>query len=320
MSQTATQVGQKITDFTAQAGIGKFGLDINKLEQSGYVKPGTAQAFAKSLIPESADKLQSFLSPASFTGKDGISNLQEILTNDNIQNKVQETVLKQSYNLLASTGITKGLSPTQLGGLLQTASTFDVKTAVDFAKGLDVKNLPDVLSVAKAGEYATSLVNRVGGLGPIGDLPKLAASLGNLNSIEDLAGLSKQLGNLDGLAGQLGNLSGIASQLGSLSGIAGQLGSLSSATSIAGAAATVVGIVAGFFGGRGGSIYAGIKRPLGALNTVNRATVDASIDAIIGNAKIATPSFSPQSSNILSGLRSLKALSGLANMSIKLST
>ncbi len=421
MSQTATQVGQKITDFTAQAGIGKFGLDINKLEQSGYVKPGTAQAFAKSLIPESADKLQSFLSPASFTGKDGISSLQGILTNDNIQNKVQETVLKQSYNLLASTGITKGLSPTQLGGLLQTASTFDVKTAVNFAKGLDVKNLPDVLSVAKAGEYATSLVNRVGGLGPIGDLPKLAASLGNLNSIQDLAGLSKQLGNLDGIAGQLGNLSGIAGQLGlggvsgalgglggiagqigglsgitgqlgslsgiagqlggqlanldisqlsslsgiagalgnlggiagklgslsgiagqlgglggiagqlgnlsgiagqlgNLSGIAGQLGSLSSATSIAGAAATVVGIVAGLFGGRGGSIYAGTKRPQGSLNTVNRSTVDASIDAIIGNAKIATPSFSPQSSNILSGLRSLKALSGLANMSIKLST
>ena len=325
MSQTAAQLDQSLNTVSASTGIGKFGININQLENAGYLKPGTASSYALSAAQAGTQKLESFLSPGAFTGKDGISNLQGILSNENVQNTIQGTVLKQSYNLLATTGITQNLSTTQLGGLLQTASAFDVKTAVDFAKGFEVKNISEVLSVAKAGEYATSLVNNVGNIGQIGDITKLAGQLGSINSIADLGKLSGVLsGNLNGLAGQLGNLNGLAGQLGNLGGLAGQLGNLGSlASSFSGAAGIVggvVGIVSGLFGGRGGSIYAGVRRPQGVSNTVNRDTVNASVSAIIGNAKISTPSFSPQSLDVLAGVKKLKALSGLANIAEKLRT
>jgi hypothetical protein len=169
------------------------------------------------------------------------------------------------------------------------------------------------------------LVNNVGNIGQIGDITKLAGQLGSINSIADLGKLSGVLsGNLNGLAGQLGNLNGLAGQLGNLGGLAGQLGNLGSlASSFSGAAGIVggvVGIVSGLFGGRGGSIYAGVRRPQGVSNTVNRDTVNASVSAIIGNAKISTPSFSPQSLDVLAGVKKLKALSGLANIAEKLRT
>jgi hypothetical protein len=369
MSQTTAQVGQQVDQVSATAGIGKFGLSLDKLETAGFVKPGTATAYARTspptvnqtdiaeaarinneggnITPDQVAKnrqLNSFLTPSVFTGKSGVSNLQTMLVNESVQNTIQESVLKQSYDLLTRTGVTQGLSTPQLGGLLQTASKFDIKTAVDFTKGLEVKNISEVLTVAKAGEYATSLVNRVTNIGQTGDITKLVGQLGNINSISDLGklssvlgsdlnglasqlvgGLSGQLGNLGGLSGQLGNLGGLAGQLGNLGGLAGQLGNLGGlsniASSLSGAAGGVVGIVSGLFGGGGGgSIYQSVKRPQGSINTVNRTTVDASIEAIIGNAKIPTPSFSPQSTETLAGLRKLKALSGLANISLKLLT
>ena len=124
---------------------------------------------------------------------------------------------------------------------------------------------------------------------------------------------------MGGLAGQLGNLGGQLGNLGSLAGQLGNLGSLASSFSgAAGIVGGVVGVVSGLFGGRGGSIYAGVRRPQGVSNTVNRDTVNASVTAIIGNAKISTPSFSPQSSDVLAGLKQLKSLSGLANIAEKL--
>jgi len=271
--------------------------------------------------------------------------------------------LKQSYDLLTRTGVTQGLSVERLGGLVQTASKFDVKTAVDFAKGLEVKNISEVLSVAKAGEYATSFVNKlgsgiqfqtanlgalanqVGNIQNLGDLSRLSGALGgNLNG---LAGEISKLGGLPGVGGQLANLAGtvgriggvagqvsgvvgqlssISGQLGNLSNLAGQVGNLNSIaslakgfTSVAGAVGSVVGLVSGLFGGRGGSIYAGTVRPRGVSSTVNRSTVNASVNAILGNPKIPTPTFAPQSSQILTGLNELKALSGLAAIQQKLS-
>jgi hypothetical protein len=371
MSQTAAQLDQSLNTVSASTGIGKFGLDINKLENAGYLKPGTASSYALSAVQAGTQKLESFLSPGAFTGKDGISNLQGILSNENVQNTIQGTVLKQSYNLLTSTGITQNLSTTQLGGLLQTASTFDVKTAVDFAKGFEVKNVSEVLSVAKAGEYATSLVNNYGSgiqtqvvnlgslanqitnVGSIGDLAKLSGSLsgnlgglageigklgglagtiGGLGSLAGLAGLGGLAGTIGKLGGTIGSAAGIAgtigsvaSQLGGLGAIASQINNATSFGSLAsgigsgiGVVTGVVGLVSGLFGGRGGSIYAGVRRPQGVSNTVNRDTVNASVTAIIGNEKISTPSFSPQSSDVLAGLQTLKSLSGLANIAEKL--
>lgn len=381
MSQAAAQTAQGLRAVSADKGIGKFGLDISKLENTGFIKPGTAQSYARAGAPsvsqqdideaakinaEGGDttpeqiarnrQLNNFLTPSFFTGKNGVSNLQTILADEAVQNTIQGTVLKQSYDLLTRSGVTQGLSVERLGGLVQAASKFDVKTAVDFAKGLEVKNIDGTKLAVKAGEYATKFVNRIGGgiQTQTANLGQLASQVSNINNLSDLSRLSGSLGgNLTGLAGEISKLSGlpgvggelanlagtvgriggIAGQVGGIAGqlniLSGQLGNLNNLnsigslargfTNIAGTVGTVVGLVSGLFGGRGGSIYAGTVRPRGVSSTVNRNTVNASISAIIGNPKITTPSFVPQSSQILTGLSELKSLSGLAAIQQKLS-
>ena len=384
MAQNAAQTGQGINQVSADAGIGKFGLKLPQLESTGFVKPGTTAAYEKTPPPavtqadrdeaakinaEGGDitaeqvarnrQLNSFLTPSVFTGKDGVKNLQTVLADENVQNIIQQTGLKQNYDLLVRTGVTVGLTADRVGGLLEAASKFDPKTAVDWAKGLEVKNIDGTKLAVKAGEYATNFVNRTtqGIQLQATNVGALATQIGSVKSLEDVAKLSGPLsGNLNALAGELGQLSSVASALG-LGGTAGrvvgtigtaastvatigtvatQLSSLSTianqinnATTFSGLASGissgigvvtgVVGLVSGLFGGRGGSIYQGTRRPTGSINTVNRVTVDSSMQAILGNPKITTPVFSPQSSQILGELNVLKALSGVANMQLRLS-
>jgi hypothetical protein len=393
MAQSAAQSGQSLNQVSASLGIGKFGVTLPKLETTGFVKPGTAAAYEKSPPPSitpgdiaEADRirseggditaeqvaqnrqLNSFLTPSVFTGKNGVNSLQTVLRDENVQNIIEQTGLKQNYDLLVRAGTVAELTADKVGGLLQTASKFDPNTAIDWAKGLEVKNIGNVDLTAKAGEYATGLVNKYGS-----NIQTQVANLGttvgntieqisNVKNVTDLAKLSGPLsGNLTGLAGELGRLGGLAGQLGGLGGLAGQLGgiggTLATAAGVVGTIGTVVtqlgslpaianqinnaatfsslasgissgigvvtgviGLVSGLFGGRGGSIYKGIKRPQGSINTVNRITVDSSIQAILGNAKITTPSFNPQSTQILGGLNVLKALSGVANMQLRLTS
>jgi hypothetical protein len=470
MAQTAAQVNKPLDQVSAATGIGKFGINLPKLELTGFIKPGTADAYAKSSPPtvtqkdiqEAAKlnqgggnitaeqvannrKLNEFLTPAAFTNKNGVGDLQTLLKNESVQNVIQQTGLQESYDRLVRTGTTVGLAVDKVGGLLQAADQFSVKTATDWAKGLDIKNIGDVNITAKAGEYATNLINKLGSgaqtqvanitgtigqianVSSVGDLAKLAGPLsGNISSIageigklsdaaaklgglggvagqlgglagqigtiggivgavgsagsvgglvgqvsgqlsgligqvsnigsggvagvagqlsniggqlSSLGGLAGALGGLGGLAGALGGAGGtiartagivgtlgsVASQLGSLPAIASQINNATSLSSLArgigsgiGVVTGVVGLVAGLFGGSGGSIYRGVKRPQGSTNTVDRITVDSAIQAILGNAKITSPSFNQRSTQVLSGLNALKALSGVANMQLRL--
>jgi hypothetical protein len=387
MAQSAAQANQPLDQVSASTGIGKFGVSLPKLETTGFIKPGTAAAYEKSPPPSvttadiaEADRirneggditaeqvarnrqLNSFLTPSVFTGKNGVNSLQTVLRDENVQNIIEQTGLKQNYDLLVRTGTVAELTAEKVGGLLQTASKFDPKTAVDWAKGLEVKNIGNVDLTAKAGEYATGLVNKygsgiqtqtvnlgtlagqIGDVKSVGDLAKLSGPLsGNLtglaSEIGKLGGLASQLGGLGGLAGQLGSIGGtiagaagvvgtigsVAAQLGNLPAIASQINNATSFSSLAsgissgiGVVTGVIGLVSGLFGGRGGSIYKGVRRPQGSINTVNRVTVDSSIQAILGNAKITTPSFNPQSTQTLGSLNVLKALSGVANMQLRL--
>jgi hypothetical protein len=235
-AQAVAQSGQAADQISASLGVGKYGLDINKLESTGVVKPGTANSLSKApppsvnqadideaerinseggdITPEQVARnrqLNSFLTPNAFTGKNGASSLTDVLGDGNLQDKIQSDVLKQSYQSLVQSGVTEQLrDPKQLAAVLQTAAVFDVKTAENFVKGLDVANISQVKSVAKAAEFAKSF----------------AAKFATLLS-------------------------------------------------------------------KGGPLETGITRPVGVANTVDRATVDASVTSILGNPKIPSPTFVP---------------------------
>jgi hypothetical protein len=188
LAQTAAQTDQAVNAVDATKGIGKFGLDIDRLEATGYVKPGTAQAYTRmptpsvtaediaeaekinseggDITPEQVSKnrqLNTFLSPAVFTGKAGATNLKSVLSDDRVQDTIQGDVLKQSFQKLSQLGgdVSEQLkNPTQLSAALQTAAKFGVKTAENLVKGLDVANIAEVKSVARAAEFAKSLAGK----------------------------------------------------------------------------------------------------------------------------------------------------------------
>jgi hypothetical protein len=165
MAQTAATTAQPINSVSVEQGVGKFGLTIDKLESTGYIKPGTAVAYKLNPEPNTTEKLQSFLTPSAFTGKNSVNNLPDILDDVNAQNKIQGDVLKQSFSQLTSTGLINQVPDTlQLAAALQTAATFDIKTAEGLIKGLDVKNIAEVKSVARAAEFAKSFSAKFAGL------------------------------------------------------------------------------------------------------------------------------------------------------------
>lgn len=179
-AQAAAQSGQAVDQISADQGVGKYGLDVSKLESAGVVKPGTASSLSKAPPPsvtqadideaerinsEGGDitaeqvarnrQLNSFLTPNAFTGKNGAGRLTDVLDDSNLQDKIQSDVLKQSYQGLVQSGVTEQLrDPKQLAAALQTAAVFDVKTAENFVKGQSVPNISEVKTVAKAAEYA----------------------------------------------------------------------------------------------------------------------------------------------------------------------
>ena len=186
MSQAAATVGQQVDKVSAATGIGKFGLDLDKLEITGFLKPGTAEAYLKksidSVIPDDikeAEKiiaaggnitaeeisrnrqLNSFLTPAAFTGKDGVAELAGLLTDENIQDKIQGDVLKKSFSELSESGLLSKLpDTTQLAAALQTAATFDIDTAIKLVDNLGLPVPDSVKQVARAAEFAQSFSDK----------------------------------------------------------------------------------------------------------------------------------------------------------------
>jgi hypothetical protein len=116
--------GQDFSQFTNAAGVGKFGFDATQLETAGLLKPGTAGSF----LSQGANDLTTVLkSPAVWTGKGGINNLDSLLSNPAAQNLTQQNLMSSGLAAASSLGVpTAGLDPKQLGGM---ASVFSKDSA-----------------------------------------------------------------------------------------------------------------------------------------------------------------------------------------------
>lgn len=128
-----------------------------------------------------------------------------------------------------------------------------------------------------------NLGNLGGGLNVLGKAGSFATNFANpLNNLNSLGGnLSGQLsGQLTALQGQAGAVVG---QLqGQLTALQGQAGAL------AGQAQAAIGNLGGLFSG-GGDLVSGTQVAAGFNNTVNRKTVDAAFNRILGSSKIPAP-------------------------------
>ena len=275
LSQTNKTVGQTLGQLTNQAGLGKFGLNAEQLEKQGFLKPNVAATIARS----GGNLVDNLASPTVWSGKLGINNVTDLLSNNKMQNTIQQGLMSSAYKSLQSSGSIQNLiSDKQLAGVLNTATKFGTESAVKLIKGqLSGAEIPSIASFAKVSEFSASF-------------GKISANFGNPTAL--VSGLT---GNLSGqLSGALGGLTGNLSSLtGNLGGqLSGALGGLTG--NLGGVLGGLGGLSAlGSFGGLGGGnpLQSGIKKAKAVFNTVNRKTVNASVQNILGDAQIPTPDY-----------------------------
>ena len=115
MASVGTATGQNFSQFTNLEGVGKFGLDASQLETAGLLKPGTAGKFLASGANQLTDVLKS---PAVWTGKGGINNLDSLLSNPGAQNLTQQNLMSSGLASAGALGVPiNGLNPKELGGV-----------------------------------------------------------------------------------------------------------------------------------------------------------------------------------------------------------
>ena len=129
MAQVNKLVGQTASQISNTLGVGKFGLGINQLETSGYVKAGTSTKYGD------ADLTSVLKSPTVWTGKDGVKGVTDVLSNDNLQNKIQGGLMTTGLAALKTQGIpVDSLNPQAIAGLANNAAK-SVTDTLDILKG-----------------------------------------------------------------------------------------------------------------------------------------------------------------------------------------
>lgn len=153
LAQAKNLVGQGAGALSNTLGAGSFGFNAQQLETAGYLKPGSA-----GLLTASGSSLSSLLkSPASFTGKDGITDIGGILNNSNLQSQIQQNLMVKSVADMGTIGIpTAGLSPQALGGMSLAAAKNGLPAMENFVKGLPqpTELASQISTDIKAGAYS----------------------------------------------------------------------------------------------------------------------------------------------------------------------
>jgi hypothetical protein len=114
MAQLTATVGQPYNVITQEKGVGKYGFNAQQLERAGYIKPGYAQRYCPINLSTQAnpDNFVEFMnSPTPWSGFNNVTSLDNILSSEALQNQIQETLMKQSYDAFVLTGVIIPPSP-----------------------------------------------------------------------------------------------------------------------------------------------------------------------------------------------------------------
>jgi len=164
LAQAKQIVGQAADKITNNKGVGSYGFDIKQLETAGFVKPGTSALVTTGVNAgtAAAAKISSVLkSPSVFTGKDGVKDVNGLLSNSSLQDKTQQGLMAQGASGLKSLGIPiDQLGSANAAGLITSAAK-SLPDVAKFAKGLPLP--PDVKAgidtAVSLGAYAVKLTD-----------------------------------------------------------------------------------------------------------------------------------------------------------------
>lgn len=92
---------------TREKGIGKYGFNCIQLEKAGYVKPSTSQIYL-GVTREDQPNPENFIAvmrtPSIWTGKNGVTSLDDILFNEQLQNQIYNELMLIGYQALVANG------------------------------------------------------------------------------------------------------------------------------------------------------------------------------------------------------------------------
>lgn len=155
LSQAQRLVGQAPSQISNTLGVGQFGLSPSQLENAGYLKPGTVSKYLTGGSNTLTDVLKS---PAVWTNKDGMGNLNSFLSSPNVQNLAQQNLMSTGLSSVAQLGVpVANLNPQQLAGTALNAAK-SVKDAYNWATNQSLDSLTKTAmdSTAKAGAFAVN--------------------------------------------------------------------------------------------------------------------------------------------------------------------
>ena len=285
-------------------GVGKYGLTIPQLESGGVLKPGTGCRFAgiantpdAQAQPMPDNFLEVLASPSVWTGKYNIVSLDDLLANETAQDRIQEGLIRSSYETLVETGQIQTTSSTATPpiGTVYNASNNNLTTAL--ALGTTVVG---ALSTVNFSAIGSSLTGALNGFGQ--GVTSIASKIGNL-SFDSFSTASVGSLSIDKLTGSISNLAsrGVA-ELGGLLNNASKFG-VDTATQWAkglNPASLTSQLNGAFKQGQFSINFADFKLPTtmagfapaaGFTGTTNRQTVDLATAKIIGSSKIPTPGY-----------------------------
>jgi hypothetical protein len=138
-------------------GLGTYALTAAQLAVAGYVKPAAAQ-----LVKSGQNSLPNVLkSPAAWTGLDGVESLQQILSNETLQQQIQINLMTLGLGYLGQVGIAINRLPprSQAGAILSAAKA--PATAEAWLRGQTVSVADSVLfsQYVRDGAYAVDFVD-----------------------------------------------------------------------------------------------------------------------------------------------------------------
>jgi hypothetical protein len=299
-AQLAEQVDQPSDEISIGKGVGKYGFNILQLEQAGYVKPNVGVQFGDDdpiELPNPPNFVETLRSPTVWTGKDGVINLDQLLGNEKLQNKIQTDLMNKGYSALTSAGtIAKTAIPSV------TAVTGQVYTQVSGIVGT-LQNVTPLSLLT--GSSASALVGNLTGV--VNSSLSLATNISNLPSLGANAISNLGTGALNSVT-SLGNaainsatatVAAVNKEVGALVQNAGKFGAKVTDLWDKGVGNVTMDSVGkmgkyavSFVEGKLDSLVAGVQQAAGFTGTINRATVDTAVTKILGNPKIPTPTFS----------------------------
>jgi hypothetical protein len=182
MAQAASTANQPSTAFSLTQGIGKFGINPAQLESSGFLKPGTLSQYGKNAVVTAADlaeaqrisaegtavtaqqiannrQIKDLLQTGTvWTGKNGLNNLNSLLSDVNSQASVQVGLMKKGFDSLTKAGvIPTGAPSATVGSLVQASSKFGAAATSLWSKGAAPADMVNQLdNLAKQGQFAVN--------------------------------------------------------------------------------------------------------------------------------------------------------------------